>query len=415
MNLHIKEKRSLTQNGPRVCVLTNTENENPRDIATLLSLYSRDPQPIDSAVKLFKDGTQFYEKYYIGYSHESVGENAVMFLALENIPIPIAKAIQHYFRYSGTEVSTRFLNCGKQPCWTYGLGEADKLRQQTLQGFYNSAWDQVYKAEYAWLSNAWLSGANTSTLSDTDLQAKIASNAKTRTFDILRGFIPTGMLTSLSWVASISDLNKQVGWLYSQVDVLPGLAEVLELISSLMKEHIGSAYKPKLSEKRAYATESVPSTPFTWVGRHILSTSEETFLEYVSTEMDYGSWRDWARHRSVSIGFVLPANAPVNEWYIRSLPRDLQSEAVEVLKRASGEHVYVQPLATTVTTHALGFASHFSYITKLRTGPTVHPTLRRAMHELAAKAKKVGVSLELTSATLQPDLRRGEQVITRLT
>ena len=68
----------------------------PEVIAVAFAKTSRSPEPFDQiATELSESASaKFHEKWVVGYGHASVAEHAVLSLAVENISILAAKAIE---------------------------------------------------------------------------------------------------------------------------------------------------------------------------------------------------------------------------------------------------------------------------------------------------------------------------------
>lgn len=82
----------------------------PEVIAVAFAKTSRSPEPFDQiATELTESkSSQFHEKWVVGYGHASVAEHAILSLAVENVSILAAKAIEDNRLASYTEKSTRY-------------------------------------------------------------------------------------------------------------------------------------------------------------------------------------------------------------------------------------------------------------------------------------------------------------------
>src|SRR3972149_3974813 len=82
----------------------------PEVVAFAFAKTSRSPEPFDQiAAELTATASaKFHEKWVVGYGHASVAEHAVLSLAIENISILAAKAIEDNRLASYTEKSTRY-------------------------------------------------------------------------------------------------------------------------------------------------------------------------------------------------------------------------------------------------------------------------------------------------------------------
>lgn len=90
---------------------------HPEDNAMLQALYSRSPQSVVDHVEKVKavGSGKFMEQFYVGYGHASIGDCGSTTIFLENVSMLAAKAFQDHQLYSGQEASTRYLDFAKQP------------------------------------------------------------------------------------------------------------------------------------------------------------------------------------------------------------------------------------------------------------------------------------------------------------
>jgi len=82
----------------------------PEVIAVAFAKTSRSPEPFDQIAQELNEAksSQFHEKWVVGYGHASVAEHAILSLAVENVSILAAKAIEDNRLASYTEKSTRY-------------------------------------------------------------------------------------------------------------------------------------------------------------------------------------------------------------------------------------------------------------------------------------------------------------------
>jgi len=385
MNLRILTKEANPSAGDisRVLFLLPSEGEpTAEDLAMLQALYSRDPKPIDAAVKLLKLSTSgdFMNKFYVGYGHESIAELGDVVIAIENVPMPIAKLIQHYQLYKGQECSTRYINFSKQAF--IARTEPGRIYQEKLRSFYLKALEPTTEL----------------LLKKFDLDRNDANElrgAKAATFDVLRGFLPNGAVTNLAWKTDLRYLNNRIHALRDHVDEYPELAVVLDKITALAKE----AFPNSIRDRRSVNTDPL-EWPFGMGMENHFQPSVDFFplraingeprgiIEWVDT-IDFASWRDLARHRSVFQTFpAITTKYDFEYWYTDQLPYDLRSEAFELIYEAEelfdqDQDRYAIPMGFKVPFIVTGPLEKFRYIIRLRSGETVHPTLRKSIYDLA--------------------------------
>jgi len=408
MNLRIVKREGQGEDKTRVLFLLPSEGEaTAEDLAMLQALYSRDPRPIDDAlkmVKLSKSG-EFMNKFYLGYGHASVAELGSVVIAIENIPMPIAKLFQHYQLYRGQECSTRYLDFSKQPFMA--VTPEGAAYQSELREFYLSALEPTY--QHVVMRHAL----------DVNNKAEVKAG-RAATFDILRGFLPTGAVTNIAWCTDLRKLNERVNALWAYVNVFPGLADVLEKLESLSLEIFANSFTVSRSTLAPdfLLPEDVPSYQVYF--SELMSTygRRRGFLE-VSTQLDYGSWRDIARHRSVEQAFPFLEASEYELWYVNQLPPQLMETACNLLDKAQDiDDVYAVPMAYKVPVYMSGHLDSFQYIFNIRTSQTVHPTLRKCLlRVITTLSSEFGLDVDIPSENKDPDWiissKRGMQDIVK--
>lgn len=392
----------------RVLFLLPSEGEpTAEDLAMLQALYSRDPRPIDDNVKLLKTANagEFMEKFYVGYDHASVGELGDLLIAIENVPIIVAKLIQHFPLYRGQEASTRYLNWSQQPFIARTV--EGRNYQEKLRAFYVRSFPQVVKE----LLNRFELDTN----DPVDVKA-----ARAGAFDILRGYLTAGATTSLSWVVNLRDLNTRLEELAGYGEWYPEIRPVVDKIQSLFEETAPHSVVPTRNKKLSPLLQPVGRTSNY---QHQVSVSslqpvqgQNRALVEWSGLLDLGSWRDLARHRAVFQTFPeLDYTHDVEQWYIENLPGALQEEARRLLLEAPqvGDPLAF-PLAYNVPFLLSGMLDKFEYLINLRSSPTVHQTLRNAIFSLTDLLRKAApelCSLDPQNREWKILRRRGQQDI----
>ncbi len=386
----------------------------------LQALYSRDSSSITDAAKRAKldRSGDFMKRFYIGYSHNSIGDLANVLLCVENVSLFSAKAIQHDPLYNGQETSTRYIDFSKQPRWLTDSDTEQGVSRSILQGdlleFYTSGLP--------------LQMEHMAALFKLNLSDPVETRAaRAASLDVLRGYLPVGMGTNLSWVTTVRQLNDRLSTLRAWG--LPDLEEAADLIEELFQENFPNSFK--LREARPISNPTVID------GAEGLLTFDRSDLwaelsgVTSSFLLDFGSWRDVARHRSVRQSIFFPTvNYGTSAFYTELLHPGLSSKGDELLKRTAetlrpDEMSYAIPMAFQVPVVLHGHLDKFRYIIKLRTKQDVHPTLRRAMQGLGEGLNGIIQQLKDTEGvtdtpkveyTREPDWivngKRGQQTIT---
>jgi thymidylate synthase ThyX len=174
--------------------------------------------------------------------------------------------------------------------------------------------------------------------------------------------------------------------------------------------------------------------------RHSIGRLIQTDIHF---NLDYGSFRDVHRHRGgYCINPPLDFEEQMNPWYLNQLPEVLKEKGLALLKglrsiyfdilgkrlEACDETTdglddfdissqtklflqYMVPMGIIVPVIVQWDLEQLAYVLDLRTGKTVHPTLREVMQSLSEQATALGIE---HSPDLDPDdwtIRRGTQDI----
>ena len=128
------------------------------------------------------------EQFYVGYGHASIADCGSTTIFIEGISILGDKAIQDWPLYSGQETSTRYVDMSQQPI-------IDPIATDQSRAVFQN-WMKFY-LESLPIMEEFLAGKYPKKEADDEIVYKKA--IKARAFDILRGFLPAGITTQLSW------------------------------------------------------------------------------------------------------------------------------------------------------------------------------------------------------------------------
>lgn len=402
MNIRIKTNDTPMYDGDtsRVLLLLPPEDAaSAEDYAMIQALYSRDPRPIDDAVKLARTSQsgEFMKKFYVGYGHQSIADCGMITLAIENVPMVIAKLIQHTQLYNGQECSTRYLDFSTQGMT---VNPADLKHAQQLRQLYND--NLTVAHEYA------------AELHDLDMSNPTENKtAKAAAFDILRGILPIGTHTNLSWTTSIRNFHQHMAR-------LKAVNEYLESRTGELYYRTGESYYRKHGDFISFNSQGIlgldeivaklndlvntefPNSQAEYKDDRKLIVEFDQFnqtrfnCEYhngevhpwsvvrTSGELDFAGWRDLARHRSIKQSFPFDYNTDLHVFYqehLSNMSTTLLGNIYEIMDDLFDP--LALPMGVTVPYHLQGTYDDFEYIVHLRTGHTVHPTVRRIMLDLA--------------------------------
>jgi thymidylate synthase ThyX len=441
---NLKHYSSKLPWGGEVVVLETGAIITAEDTAMIQALHSRDPKGIHSHLeKLAKSGSgKMMESFYVGYGHKSIGDCASTTIFIEGCSMLAAKAIQQSALYNGQECSTRYINFTDQPFLDGSdLTTEKKDLHEKLRNFYVTAFPQM--VEYLKQINPINEGE------DIKMYDK-AINA--RAFDILRGFLPAGATTNVAWTGTLRSIADRL----TQLRHYP-LKEV-QVIAEHVQSCLEQAHPHSFGFKKYEGTEnynkSVMEEVYFEEGEAVTNEVrldfdgvDRTFLEKykkffenrpaktelpkmfgitgnsrISFLLDFGSWRDLQRHRSlIQLMPLLDTKHGFHSWYIERLSPELQMAAKELLgeiekgtaNMSPMEKQYYLPMGYKIPVILSGDLSALIYTIELRATSFVHETLQVKAIEMADLLEKTyGLKLHVNREDVgRFNIKRGNQDI----
>ena len=417
----------------------------PEANAMLQALYSRSASSVvDHLARVQERGfRKFMESYYVGYGHESIGDCGFTTIFIEDVSILACKAVQDTPLYFGQETSTRYLDFSAQ-------GFSDPVGSAASEAVIRG-WLDLY-AEVNAETLAELQA--TQPCPEGVKESVWAKTLEARAFDIARGFLPAGIHSQLSWTTNL----RQAADHLRDLTVHPlseTRAVAAKILEDLKDRYPGSfshkdypaqsAYRAMTAGADAYYRGQADHPAFAYVctadRAGIDMLDRRVFTDrpkyeplprragsYASFEclflLDFGSFRDIQRHRN---GFcempLLSWTHGFHPWYLESLPAPtraaveprmeaLRAEA-EKLPATDQERQNYLPLGLLVPCRVVYDLRQMAYVAELRSGKTVHATLRTVAHRLhdAVKAEFPFVALHCDLEASELDARRGTQDI----
>jgi thymidylate synthase ThyX len=198
----------------------------PEVVAVSFAKTSRSPEPFDQiAAELTATASaKFHEKWVVGYGHASVAEHAVLSIAIENVSILAAKAIEDNRLASYTEKSTRYQ--------VYDTGRVYRpavfARMPELQQRYEQLITTLLQTYQSWHQRAfeWLRENNPRTNDESERAWE--SRLRAKACDGIRYLLPTATLTNLGWTVNARALAAAIRKLAGS-----DLAELQDIASEL--------------------------------------------------------------------------------------------------------------------------------------------------------------------------------------
>jgi thymidylate synthase ThyX len=455
---------------------------SPEDVAMLQALYSRSsesaevhlrkltagnhPDPLTNAMEeavlkqrgLKTKSSSFMERFYVNYGHKSIADCGSTTLFIEDVSLLAAKAIQDWPLYCGQETSTRYIDMGSRRIVDPVGSSASAAILERWMDFYRS--NQSSVASHVRSTHP--KGAH-------EKDDAYEGAVRARTFDIMRGFLPAGITTQLSWHTNLRQAGDHLSWLVQHpseeiASIAMGLRSILaaqypssgmgmslpgvsgtersaETEAALIEwqGRFGAdvAYNaPQLCDRfndglvemqtsirslKSY-TDILSSRPRGAVLPHFLSDLGQcTFLSL----LDFGSFRDAQRHRNGVCRMPgLDTRRGFERWYVQQLPIDIaeeaygliaeQSRAIESLDCSPVDRQYYVALGYRVPCSFTYALPATVYTMELRSGKAIHPTYRRVIHGMVREFESVFPEVAL-HVDRDPDdwtVRRGSQTIT---
>lgn len=420
--------------------ITIIDDLHPEDNAMLQALYSRSPASVDEHLKKVeaKSSGSFMDRYYINYGHKSIGDCGVTTIFIEGVTMLVAKAIQDWPLYSGQEASTRYMDFSEAE-FANPLGTPEgEVIQENWRRFYLSAQEPVRK--YLREKYRRQEGEN-------EKVYERAINA--RSFDIIRAFLPAGATTNLSWTTNLRQAQDHLDWLFHHPDRY--VQDTAISVGKLLRKRYPHSFRYAEDSMVGKYRRDVMRDEYFWAGvwcpdvhlyTEVAIHADLTLLKnrpkgveipwFVAEEgaitstfmLDFGSFRDLQRHRNGTVRMpLLTTKHGFHPWYLKELPDGYDAEAQVFLE---GQEVAIENLDCDDVTKqnyiAMGYRvpcrvtqslPAFVYRLELRSGKTVHPTLRQVVHEEIHQFRKLfpDVTLHVDEDPDSWTVRRGTQTI----
>lgn len=418
---------------------------NPEDVAMMQALYSRSPKSVTEHVEKVKQtgSGKFMETFYVGYGHSSIADCGSTTIFIEDISILGDKAIQDWQLYSGQETSTRYIDMSQRRIVDPLATENSAAILKHWMTFYTENQEKIQdhlKIKYPRQENE-----------DESVYLKAI---KARSFDIMRGFLPAGITTQLSWHTNLRQAWDHLALLRHHP--LAEVRETAEIILKTLKEKYSHSFSHQLDENQEAYREKIskeysyfpPTIPGEFRTRTTISPEElkkyqnaidarpiKTGLPNILNDLgtftfefplDFGSFRDIQRHRSGLCRMpLLTTDLGFNSWYLEQLPGDLRQEAEKLISEQTAAIAKLEAAPEIKQYYiSLGFnvACRFTfpltaavYTIELRSNRTVHPSLRQVAHWMHREVLKMVPNLKLHSDLSLDDwdVRRGLSDITQ--
>lgn len=405
--------------GGLVLVLDTGAIIGPEAEAMLQALDSRSVAGVLENLKIIEERgpEKFMQTYYVGYGDKSIGDCGSCTIFIEGVSMLVAKAIQDWELYNGQESSTRYIDFATQKFFNPMFSEDGENILENLRGFYLKGLEEMI-AHIANI-NPRLEGED---------EKAYEKAVRARAFDIMRGFLPAGASTYLTWHSTLRQVADKLLLLRHHP-----LAEV-RTVADAIEDAVLEAFPSSFSMKRYEATEAYNSefmreeyyfTKYDHPGfqvyydginfqllreyqRVLESRPQKTELPKYLKEcgmlgfeflLDFGSFRDVERHRAVIQRMPLVTTSHgFHEWYLSQLTPGLQIEAENLLREhrqavyclttSSENKQYYIPMGYQIPNRLTGTIPGLVWLVELRSTTFVHPTLRMRAQQMAKELER---------------------------
>jgi thymidylate synthase ThyX len=445
-------------NGTKLLLVDDLD---PEDLAMVQALYSRSSESAEVHLAKVKEtgSGKFMSRFYTGYNHKSIADCGDTTFFIEGVSMLAAKAIQDWPLYSGQETSTRYIDMRKQRI-------VDPVNSE-LSGSILAAWMSFYVRNQERVA---IQVQKTYPKGPDEEQSHYDGAVKARTFDILRGFLPAGITTQLSWHTNLRQAGEHISGLlhHPSAEIRGFSGNLAELFQSryqatgtiknagvsgvvsdvserwaweeqVAKEYTYSAhlhFPPRAMDKvLIHSTlnlgllhkykDILGSRPRGCLLPHFLTDAGQLTYSFL---LDFGSFRDIQRHRNgVCRMPLLTTQYGFHPWYLAQLDEDLRGDAIGLIAklehdiaRVSEDPVirqYYTAFGFRVPTQVTYGLPASIYVMEIRSGKTIHPTLRLSIQEAIKtfESRFPDVKLHVDRSVDDWTVRRGTQTITEKT
>lgn len=202
----------------------------PEVIAVAFAKTSRVPDAFDAiAAELSEEqSARFHEKWVIGYGHASVAEHAVLHLALENVSILAAKAIEDNRLASYTEQSTRYQVYSRDRFFRPRAVLASRHAERFVTAC------RALMASYTdWVGPMMAHLAPTVPRPEKMAERAWETRLRSAACDVLRHLLPTATQTNLGWTVNARALEHAITKLRSHpLEELRAIGEEVRAVAA---------------------------------------------------------------------------------------------------------------------------------------------------------------------------------------
>jgi thymidylate synthase ThyX len=422
------------------------------------------------------DTGKFMSKFYVGYGHASIGDCGVTNIFIENVSMLACKAIQDNPLYSGQEASTRYLDFSVQPMkdpykhptttailnrWMYLYNTYLPMVIEALKKQYPFE-ESKYKSEKIWNNAIEARGFDT-----------MRSFLPVGTTTLFSWTTNLRQLRDRLMVLKnhpLEEVREMAHDLFNQsVKQYGNSFNGSEMDENTERYGERDTYYKKFAERDNYQTwedierqQHITAEEITDLKNGEMVVRKKTvdvdglneieggvltsrpkwaslpkrLASYGSYNLtfliDFGSYRDIQRHRNGVCQIPLIDNTfGFHGWYLDELKRLLPEKFSEIKEEISAQltkihtlseegievdtlkNQYLYPMGMSVACNVTYSVPQMVYVSELRSGKTVHPSLRPVAQNMAKvlEDNHTGIALYVDWDAASWDAKRGEQTI----
>lgn len=454
--------------GSRICA---------EDMAMLGALYSRSAKGAMENIRAVKKrgSGSFMSTYYVGYGHGSIGKMGNTFVSFEGVSMLFAKELQEDGLYVGQETSTRYIDFLEQGFVTYSNKENDAAEID----LYKRQFDLYRRACEAKIAE--LKVEHPFDAADGYSQTFYDNAINAKAFDICRSLLPCGARTLVCIYGSIETIKRVLHRMIGYDALWPEVSTHARTAYSLLQQRYPNSFEDvdvkklfRLSDAYSDNKNTVKSNFLDCRMRDVISFTgnvaetaqamdimyfdkywytrerKEPLPDYLgayglvqlTSEVDFGGWRDIQRHRKGVSFSEWPAFDEMHSFYVENLPADILTESSTLseesekfyyrnlkdfdlstcLEEGSGrglphslDEAYCVPMGHKVKIFTSFPIDNAVYVAELRSGKTVHPIVREWAIKLGNGIKQLFPTLPIfhdTDTENAFSIKRGGQTIT---
>lgn len=404
---------------------------------------------------------QALSSYYLGYGHASINDCGFTTIYIEGVSNVLAKAIEDTPLFNGQESSTRYLDYSAQSI-------IDPFNSTESTNIING-WLQLYLKYQPMVVEGLMIRYPQGEGEDTGVYERAI---RARSFDIMRGFLPVGVTTQLSWTTSLRHARDRIRFLKHHPckevrDVIKAIHEALiakyphsfkqtdievdessdeYLYYSNPRFHYlnhDENYFKELFEKAPYAMSATEGNVDPDLFKPMANRPEKAIIPTMAGDiatfrfislLDFGSYRDLQRHRRgwCPIPLVRDYGYGIHEWYMNEVMESLSEpdfnefceevndlqERIKFFKDGADynlhEAQYLYPMGINVITEFAFSLPQCAYFSELRSQPTVHETLRPLARYVGESVNRFYHGENICRVNTEPsafNIARGKQTI----